>query len=233
MAEIISQEEDQPTDRWVDTLSGLSDPRELVPRNCSDKYLRVLKLPLSTTILHKLQKAFPMLCPVTMLRLSPRALNKQKIVNKERTLLSDESNNERCSKRVTGHGQAHAMPITRSLMQTCRVCLQCIKQPKNTRREREREKGQRADAKRPRGWGRGVPKNNRSPSCLWRGEKQKLEDREKSISKEQKKCKEDLEMAGRDCMLRWSRRLQKVIKDRTMGAEITVVQGLVEVVTSN
>ena len=27
-------------------------------------------------------------------------------------------------------------------------------------------------------------------------EKQKLEDREKSISKEQKKCKEDLEMAG-------------------------------------
>ena len=117
MAQIISQEEDQPTDRWVDTLSGLSDPRELVPRNGSDKYLRVLKLPLSTTILHKLQKAF--LC-CALDNAFPRALNKQKLLTKN-VLLSDESNNERCSKRVTGHGQAHAMPITRSLMQTCRV----------------------------------------------------------------------------------------------------------------
>ena len=62
--------------------------------------------------------------------------------------------------------------------------------------------------------------------------KRKQEDREKSISKEQKKYQEELQVAGRQ-YVEENRKLQKVIKDKTVGAEITVVQALVEVVTSN
>ena len=46
--------------------------------------------------------------------------------------------------------------------------------------------------------------------------KQKLEDREKSISKEQKKCKEKLQVAGW-LYVEANRRLQKAIKDKAMG----------------
>ena len=82
---------DQPTDRWMDTLSGMSDPRELVRRNGSDTYLGILNLlhVLSTTIQHKLQKA-SCAVPMTMLKLSVPS-QQTSIVNKERTLLSDES----------------------------------------------------------------------------------------------------------------------------------------------
>ena len=48
--------------------------------------------------------------------------------------------------------------------------------------------------------------------------KQKLEDREKFISKEQKKCKEELQVAGGGGLyVEANRRLQKAIKDKAMG----------------
>ena len=94
------------------------------------------------------------------------------------------------SVRITGHGQTLAMPITRSLMQTCRVV--CIQQPKNTRREREKAKKQRL---KDRGK-RGKAKEQQGPSCLWRGRSESRRT-EKVISKEQKKYQEELQVAGR------------------------------------
>ena len=148
----------------------------------------------------------------------PRALNKQKLLTKN-VLLSDESNNERCSKRVTGHGQAHAMPITRSLMQTCRVACS-VYNNRRTREEKEKEKKAKEQiAKRPRGGGGDggeKAKEQQGPSCLWRGGSESKRTEKKSISKEQKKYKEELQVAGRQ-YVEENRRLQKVIKDQNRG----------------
>ena len=122
--------------------------------------------------------------------------------------------------RVTGHGQTHAMPITRSLMQTCRVA--CIQQPNNTRREREKAKKQRL---KDRGK-RGKAKEQRGPSCLWRG-RSGCRRTEKNLSVRNKRS------TRRSCRWLGGSTLRESHKRQNRGAEITVVQGLVEVVTSN
>ena len=66
--------------------------------------------------------------------------------------------------RVTGHGQAHAMSITQSLMHACRSAYSVYK----TRRRGEK-KVKKAKEQRLNDQGKRMPKNKRKPSCLWRG----------------------------------------------------------------
>ena len=216
-----NQSRDQPTDRWVDTLSGMSDPRELVPKNGSEKYLRILKLLLSIYYNPaQTAESFPVLCP-WQCRSWAFLLSKQKLSTKN-VLCCQMSQTTKDAVRVTRHGQAHAMPITWSLMQTCRVACSVY----NNRRTRE-EKEKKAKKQRLKDRGkRGKAKEQRGPSCLWRGRSESRRT-EKNLSVRNKRS------SRRSCRWLGGSTLRESHKRQNRGAEIAVVQGLVEVVTSN
>ena len=108
---------------------------------------------------------------------------------------------------VTGHGQAHAMPITQSLMQACRSAYSVY----NTRITRE-EKEKKAKEQRLKDQGKRRPKDNKKPRCPWR-EEAKAGGQKKPVGKEQKKCKEQVTegLYGEA-----NRRLQKATIDKDM-----------------
>ena len=132
----------------MDTLSGMSDPGELVPRNGSDKYLRILNLlhVLCTTIQHKLLKAFIVLCPWQCWSWA-FPLNKQTLSTKN--VLHCQMS--QCSKSYYRTWSSPCYANHSILDADLQSCLQCIQQLKNTRRERE--EGRRTEAGRPRGGG--------------------------------------------------------------------------------
>ena len=111
--------------------------------------------------------------------------------------------------RVAGHGQAHAMPITQSLMQACISGYSVYK----TRRTRE-EKAKKAKEQRLKDQGEEEAKEQKEAIMSMATRKQRLENREKSVSKEQKKCKERL---AEELYDEANRRLQKTIVDKNIG----------------
>ena len=90
--------------------------------------------------------------------------------------------------RVAGPGQAHAMPITQSFMQACKSAYSVYK----NRRTRE-EKVKKANEQRRKDQGEEEAKEQKEAIIIsMKRRKRRLEDREKSVSKEQKKCDEQV-----------------------------------------
>ena len=141
----------------------MSDPRELVPRNGSEKYVRILKLlQLSTTILHKLLKA-SLCCAHGNAEVERFPFNKQKLSTKNVLCCQmSQTNKDAVSPCYANHS---------SLDTDKQSGLQCIQQPKNTRREREKAKEWRLKDRR----------EQQGPSCLWRG-KSESKRTEKNLS---------------------------------------------------
>ena len=102
---------------------------------------------ITTTILHKLLKA-SLWCACGNAEVP---FNKQKIVNQEHTLLSDESNNQRCSQSYrTCSSPCYA---SRSILDAgLQICLQCTY---NTRRTGEKKDKKAKEQRLKDCWGRG------------------------------------------------------------------------------
>ena len=154
-----------------------------------------------------------------MLKLSVPS-QQTKIVNKERTLLSDESNNQRFSKSYrTWSNPCYANhSILDADLQSCLYTT-------TEEHEKRKRKGQKAEAERPRGGGGGRPKNNRV-HCVY-GEEEAKAGGQKKLSVRNKRS------TRRSCRWLGGSTLRESHKRQNRGAEIAVVQGLVEVVTSN
>ena len=146
-----------------------------------------------------------------------------KIVNKDCTLLSDESNKQRFSKSYrTWSNPCYANhSILDADLQSCLYTT-------TEEHEKRKRKGQKAEAERPRGGGGGggEAKEQRGPSCLWRGRSESRRTK-KNLSVRNKRS------SRRSCRWLGGSTLRESHKRQNRGAEITVVQGLVEVVTSN
>ena len=160
--------------------------------------------------------------PMAMPKLSVPS-QQTKIVNKDCTLLSDDSNKQRCSKSYRSWSSpcyANHLILDTDLQS----CLYTTTEED----EKRKRKGQKAEAERPRGEGGGGwgAKKQQGPSCLWRGRSESRRT-EKNLSVRNKRS------TRRSCRWLGGSTLRQSHKRQNRGAEITVVQGLMEVVTSN
>ena len=147
ISQIITQEEiSLLTSEW--TLSGASDPRELVSRYGSDRYLYL-------HIDHYYKMVKVSLCLAHGIAEVERSLSTNKKLSTTNILCCQMSQTSKDAVGDTGHSQALAMPITQSSIQACRS-VYSVYNTQRTREEKEKKaKEQRLD--------------NRKPRCLWRG----------------------------------------------------------------
>ena len=125
----------------------------------------------NTTILPKLTIAS--LCHTHGHAEVEHSLSKNKKLSTMNVLCCQMRQTTKDAVRVSGYGQAHAMPILDASLQ---ICLQCIQNPKSTRRESE--EGKRAETERLPG-GRGIHRTKGSRYVYG----------EKPVSKEQKNAR--------------------------------------------